>query len=766
MNTKLHEIKSVIPEEISISLIKEITKKLSSDNNKFNTEVAGNMKLIDKFGLFSKNNLKPKFIVSKLNKYLNFINKVKNIVEKEYTDNSEIKVKNKIIFIISLYFLRININKGNHYKIRNFLKSLLILYINGKIHINNLFFILEILLISIIETLKKNNIKQYQIFDINNEPLLFIKDIIETVINFPIILMKNNIFIENLVNIFNKFFEYIEKSNIILKENELWIKLLENNNINNSFELYEDKSYNNSIKKVIDFLKEIYKNNIPNKFYTEIYEKSSIDFLYYMNVLTMINVLIQKEIIKQKNIKLNKGVYLFENYYIRKHFTFSSNEFSIIFSFKLLNLITEASIFNLIQKEKEIFCISIKNNCLNININNDFKWTTNNKIKKNIFYYIIITYNRKNKLIKLYVNYDEIYNKKIEDKTIEKGNVNFPKFGKDMDCIIGDTKLSAILGDIFFINKEFNIKNVIQLFNSKGYYPNLIIRNNVNCDLIINMIYSKNYKEIFDSFHSLQYEYILIFTPKLLLKENSLNNSLIEFNGTDCYNDFFNSKGIEFLTFMLHNFDGLINDSKLLNQLLSKTIEFISNILEYRKNPNNDYIIEFSKEDMKNKLNIFFLTIYFIFNSDKDNKNGKNKYYRILSDDIWYNLLIIFSSDLEKTFIYKKIILSILLDNDLFELKNYITQLNNILDKIEIKDINIELLYKLFYADFILESKNIKHKKYLNIINTLCFPKYKYFSKILIQYVIKIESEKKKLSLFKNNLYKYSKFKKHSFIRY
>ena len=53
------------------------------------------------------------------------------------------------------------------------------------------------------------------------------------------------------------------------------------------------------------------------------------------------------------------------------------------------------------------------------------KWNTNIKIKAKIFYFIIITYNKKNKTLKLYINYDEIYNKKIEEKQKEKDNINF-----------------------------------------------------------------------------------------------------------------------------------------------------------------------------------------------------------------------------------------------------------------------------------------------------------------------------------------------------
>ena len=249
-----------------------------------------------------------------------------------------------------------------------------------------------------------------------------------------------------------------------------------------------DESYQKSIKKIIDFLKGIYKNNIPKNFYNEIFKNSSIDFIYYANTLTMVKDLIQGEITKAK---IDKGIYLLGNYYIKEHLNLSSNEYTIILSFQLLNNANDVSIFNLVRSGKGIILISIKNDCLHIGINNDLKWNTNIKINKKVIYFLIISYNKKNKILKLYLNHDEISNKKIDEKKIEKGNISIPKFTKDMDCVIGDAKLYIIIGDVFLINKEFDISIVIQLFDLKGYYSNLIIRNNVNCELMKNINYSK-----------------------------------------------------------------------------------------------------------------------------------------------------------------------------------------------------------------------------------------------------------------------------------
>ena len=739
MKLKKDNKKSVcILELISISSIKQIIKNYNLENTSFKNEINDNGEIIEKFDIFFKNKKILKYSYLKSNKFITLINYNKYITKKEYKHSQKFILKNKTMFNISICFLRNDINNCEHNKIRRYLNILLFFYIKGEISIDNLFSILEIILISIIEALKNNCNRKYQIFNINEEPLLYIKDIIETIIHFPILMMRDQLFIEKLTNLFDKLFKRAEKLNIILKENEIWLKLFENNSNKISFELYEDDYYKNSMKKIIEFLEEVYKNNIPKNIYNEIYQKSSIDFIYYFNILSFLKELFKKEIIQNKQLKINKGAYLLQNFYIKENLNFYYNEFSIILSFKLLYNEPEISFFNLINKGNYIFSISIKNNYLKIKINSDFEWNTNIKIDTNIFYFICIVYNKK-KCLKLYINYDEISNKKIEQKKFEKKNVNIPKFGKSMSAITGAINLYAILGDIFIINKEFNIENVRQLFNSKGEYSDLIIRNNTNSDLINKLTCSKNYENIINNFKSIKYEYHFLFSYKLFLsKENNLSNSPLEFNNFNCYIEFFNSKGIEFLTFMLHNINSIIIDSKLLDIYLSKTLEFLSNILESQKYNEKEHTIEFDKESMKNQLNIFFLTL---FNILKSGKNDKKKYFKILSDNFWNSLLKIFSHDLEDSIIYKKIIASILLDYDLFDLRNYIIQINEKIDKIKINELNDELLYKLFALDFIFELNNIKHKNFSNLITSMCISQNKNYCKALIKYVIKVENE-------------------------
>jgi hypothetical protein len=121
---------------------------------------------------------------------------------------------------------------------------------------------------------------------------------------------------------------------------------------------------------------------------------------------------------------------------------------------------------------------------------------------------------------------------------------------------------------------------------------------------------------------------------------------------------------------------------------------------------------------------------------------------RTLSDEIWNNLMDIFSIDVGYSSIYQQIILNILLDNRLFEQKKNAEAINvSVLDQIKIKEINNELFYKIFTIDFIFELNNINHKSLLNLIKGKCISKNKFFCSTLIEYVVKLKNEIKYQSL-------------------
>ena len=154
----------------------------------------------------------------------------------------------------------------------------------------------------------------------------------------------------------------------------------------------------------------------------------------------------------------------------------------------------DINLLNLVQKDN-IIQISMRESSLVICINKDYQWNTNIKILKYVFYFLIIVYNKKNKLIEIYLNNEEVANNRTRDKRHENKCTYLPKFNQDMDAIIGDNNLYAIFGDIFFFNKELNKQFVKILFDSKGFYSNLIIGNNINSSLVKNLIYSKIYTE-------------------------------------------------------------------------------------------------------------------------------------------------------------------------------------------------------------------------------------------------------------------------------
>ena len=76
--------------------------------------------------------------------------------------------------------------------------------------------------------------------------------------------------------------------------------------------------------------------------------------VYYINILSTLKELIKKEINLKTKSRIEKGVYFFGNHYIKEHLSFSSNEFSIIFSFQLFHNGNDANVINLFQKGKEM----------------------------------------------------------------------------------------------------------------------------------------------------------------------------------------------------------------------------------------------------------------------------------------------------------------------------------------------------------------------------------------------------------------------------
>ena len=79
-------------------------------------------------------------------------------------------------------------------------------------------------------------------------------------------------------------------------------------------------------------------------------------------------------------------------------------------------------------------------------------------------------------------------------------------FSENMFIQLGNKNLYGILGDIVFINKEIEDKDIIQLFNSNDYYGDLIYGKNLNNNFIKNYtIISKGCKAAINHFKNIKY---------------------------------------------------------------------------------------------------------------------------------------------------------------------------------------------------------------------------------------------------------------------
>ena len=755
----------IILDQIPFTLINQIIVKLIKEDNKAKDEINFDIiKFIEKLDrVFQKEPIKKFFLnkFKKLTKYIDSSKIISGFINYSNKNGAEKNVLNKFIFAISVCFVRFNINCRNHFIIRKYLKIFLFFFVNGYITMDNFFFVLDIFLTSIFEILKLKAFNQFQIYELKAEPLKFINDLLETIINFPIPLIKNDKFIEQLINLFNKFIERAKNINIVIKENTLWLKLLQNTSIQNTFEFLDDITYQNSIKIIISFLTKIYQKNIPTNFYSEIFKRSTIDLMFYINTIPILKEFIKTDLNTSKKVDIDKGIYLLGTRYMTKYLNFpTTTEFGIVIPFQLLYFRSnEINLFNLVKKDN-IIQISIRESSLHVCINKDFHWNTGMKISKNMFYFLIISYNKKNKYIEVYLNNEEVANNRTRDRRLVKKCNNFPKFNKDMEAIIGDKNIYAIFGDIFFFNKELSIECVKMIFDSKGFYSKLITRNNINCSLVKNLVYSKKFEEIMKHFSQIKFDYNLVFTSNFfLIKENISNNPIFEYNNINNFQEFINLNGIEFLTFMLHNINSTISDVKIFNKFLSGTLDIIaSSLLSKEKTKEIDYIYELNKNKLHNQINIFFMTLLSIL---KPEKKENKKFIRALSDEVWNSLIDIFTINVGYLGIYRQIILSILLDNKLFDQKKYIESINiSLLDQIKLEEINDELFYKIFSIDFIFELNEINHKSFLNLIKAICTSGNKDYCSKLINYIVKIKNEIKSYHYLKIIFQNIKKLKK------
>ena len=471
----------------------------SNINNEIKENIFNLIKIIEYYESFYKIQKIKKFFDVKYKRIIELIKSKKQLKMKKNSSND--KKINKSIICISIIMLKIYVNNNKHDYIKEYIMMLLFLIKNDILNLDNFMFIIKIILLSILDLLSNINGKNFQKYSLKNDYLLFINDIVETIINNSFD-MKNDIkFISELFKLFNHFFELAKKENIFIENDELWLKLLEDNNIivNNLIEKRERD--NTSLKQIQLFLLDIYTKNIPKNFYDEIYKKSSIDLYYYINILDFLNVLFKLDNEFNTNIGFNikSGIIFYGNTLFYKNININSEteEFSFIFSFKINEIRNNEDIiiFNLtqIRKNSSIRIIIDNNQNLIIVFNKDNKCNTNIVIDKGKDYLVCLVYDKTNKITNIYINTDKTSKTDINPEKhflslycfkYSFKKLKFPIFSEKMDMQLGKKNFYGILGDLLLINSELEDNQIAQIFNSNDYYSDLIYSKNINNSLI------------------------------------------------------------------------------------------------------------------------------------------------------------------------------------------------------------------------------------------------------------------------------------------
>ena len=778
--------------KLSSSLINKIIEKFFKENtnsneiinkNKDNKNFINIIKINKSLESFLKKGKGKMYFQSKYEKFLQLFlynithNKSIKMRSKIFID--KIEIINKVLVNISIILLIDFINKKKHNNIQNYLKILLLFLSNKILKLGNFFKILDIFLQTILYLIDDINCKfLYKYFKLKNEPLLFINDIIEGIFNYPIVL-KDNKFIDKFITLFKNFFIIAKNKNIFIEKGIEWLKLFESREININFSKFEEQLQNDSIDKIINFLINIYKNHIPLDFYNEIFKKSAIDLVYYLNILKFLQKLYENENNSLNNeFKLKNGIYLLGNKKSYSTNIIKPSHFSLIFSFKVKELKKEEEIlifkfFHSSYKGKNniISIIINKEKKLVLLINKECKWETNIIIEPNKNYLVCFICGKDFKNMALYINNDNIQPKNVFQEKMEQTEYCFkyltkknqyPKFTEEMNVLLGDEYFYGILGEILLINNALDKKSIEHLFNSNEYYANLIYRNEIKLNLILNKaLFSKKYTNAINHFKNLNYKCLLRIIPKSLYPKDKFNDSskLFEYKITNSYIQFINENGIDFLIFMLHDINSRIKNKKIFFVYIYRTIDFIHSIYSNYKKIQKYYpFFEFDINIVK-KINIFLLSLVFIFKINKE--NILDDYY--LSNDIRNSLINCLSIKFKEHKNYHlNIIASIVFGNEFFEQNEYTLKINeSIIDKIDLLNINKEIIYKILLIDSIFLLKDIKHKKFIILLGSLLSSNNnKFFCKELINYIITIKNEIKLYHYLKLIYYDLDKIQK------
>ena len=697
-------------------------------------------------------------------KNINYINDVFFDEEKKF-ENYKYKFKDRNnvtnfwFAIDSIILLKKCINKDKHIFLKKYFKILLLLRYFEIISLNFLKLILEIYIKIIIDLIINDD-----------ENIFFLDDLIEGIISF---LKKNTNEDKNIlyfiITIFLEFISSNNKLTLIFQKSTIFLKFL-------NYKSCEDK-YENDIM-LISFLSRLYKNNITtNLLYNDIYKYGILDLNYYSNSISLLSTILREEYNDKMNngkFIIRKGFYIYKNNPILlNNIYLKKKELSIIFSFKLINEDeNDINIFSFTSCSKNsnnvlsFFLCKNKNKDDNyyIKITSDkSEWIINDiNIYKNNDYIICITrenISNKNTELNLYINSDN-----------KNGVISYKKFvkslpNKSIDEVklkLGENNFEGIIGDFFIINKKLIEEDIPYLFNLNSYYS--IIAENI--DVITDLINHLNYFYLNNSENIAHFKKLNFFCLLKIGNYNYINNKEINdytignikyiderqieiFLLNDTLNIFINGNGVEFLVFQLHNLFSIfdkVNIAKdelfIFNLFLHQTLKLYYDIIIMMSNEGKKHFI------LNNSLHFdyFFLSFFTIL----DYYQKINKYLRMNLDI--YNLLLDFVTFCDNNFCFEQrnLILSILLDEKIFNLKILIKEskilenldfiLTHILDEDDEELFDDEILYKILNLQFILTSNEYNHKLYMKIILSLISSKESILEKIF-NYFTNLKSE-------------------------
>ena len=709
-----------------------------------------------------KNNIISKHF-SKFVRNINYINKYifegeGKFNEIKFNFNEKININNYWFVIDSVILLKNCINTNRHLFIKKYIKILLLSQFLDKISLNVCKLILEIY-INIVRDL----------IIINNNYISFLDDLIGGIIDY---IDKNENSDKNILSFIISLIIDIFLSNYKLRsklqKSEIFLKFL-------NLKSREDKSENYIM--IINFLSNIYKNNITtNIIYKYIYKNGILDLNYYSNSICLLHNIIKKEYSDKKdntNIQIRKGFYIKKNNpLIQNRVYFTQKEFTIIFSFRLINndIDNEIIIFkfyeNSIRDKNDIFLSLVLNkigNKYQVKISNE----KNVKIIDDLFilsennYLVCISISQNNdKNIILYIN---SINADNNSKIIEKNNkINYKKYEikfksrhkAEMNIKLGEKNFEGIFGDFFILDKNLTEEEISNIFSLNGYYSYIAENINDKIDLInkFDNFYMIK-KDFINYFQKMKYYYsVKILSEKIKYDFGKIkyeNEEKIEtFELNDTLSIFLNGNGIDFLVFQLHNLFSIsikkeINQNELhiFNLVLYKTLKFYYDVIlivnNYRKNK--------IKLNRSEKFDYFFLSFLTIVH-----------YYKIMNQYLKmnleiYNLLLDFAiiCDDNNYQSQRDLILNILLDEDLFKQKEILKE-SKILENLDFFIAHItseedcfddEIFFKILNLEFILQSKEYDHKLYMKIIIALILVEKQSIIENIFKYIINIKAE-------------------------